>query len=379
MSIDTDLVHAGEPSPRIAGAVAMPVFQSSTFESEDAVAYHDIRYMRLNNTPNHLALHAKLAAIESADEGLVTASGMAAISTTLLALLEPGDHLLAHKCLYGGTHDLITQDLVRLGIEHTFFDARHPEQLPELVRGNTRAIYCETITNPLVEVGDLPGVAAFARARGLVSLCDSTFATPVNFRPVAHGFDVVLHSATKYLNGHSDIVAGVVVGRRALVERVRHKLAHLGGCLDAHACHLLHRGLKTLAVRVRHQNASALRVAQFLAEHAAVERVHYPGLPSHPDHARARELLAGFGGMLSFEPRGGVEASRRLIGRLQLCTHAPSLGGPETLVTRPATTSHAGTDPTARAALGITDALIRISVGLEDPEDLCADLGQALD
>jgi cystathionine beta-lyase/cystathionine gamma-synthase len=377
-SIDTDLVHAGEPSPRIAGAVAMPVFQSSTFEMAAEALYHDLRYMRLNNTPNHLALHAKLAAIEGGDAGLVTSSGMAAISTTLLTLLGPGDHLLAQKCLYGGTHDLITQDLTRLRIEHTFFDAGDPSQLSELVRAETKAIYCETITNPLVEVGDLPGVAAFARARGLVSIIDNTFATPVNFRPIAHGFDLVLHSATKYLNGHSDIVAGAVIGRRELVDRVRHKLAHLGGCLDAHACHLLHRGLKTLAVRVRHQNASALRVAEFLAAHQAIERVHYPGLPGHPDHARAKELLAGFGGMLSFEPRGGAAASARLIDRLRLCTHAPSLGGPETLVTRPATTSHVGTDPAARAAVGITDALVRVSVGLEDPADLFQDFAQAL-
>ncbi len=376
--IDTDLVHAGEPTPRIAGAVAMPVFQSSTFELHDDAGYHDIRYMRLNNTPNHLAVHAKLAAIEAGEAALVTASGMAAISTTLLTVLAPGDHLLAQKCLYGGTHDFITQDLQHLGIEHTFFDARHPEQLDALVQPNTRAIYCETITNPLVEVGDAPAVAAFARARGLVSLVDNTFATPVNFRPLAHGFDLVLHSATKYLNGHSDIVAGAVIGRRELVERVRHKLNHFGGSLDAHACHLLHRGLKTLAVRVRHQNASALRVAEFLAEQPAIERVHYPGLTTHPDHARARELLTGFGGMLSFEPRGGAEASRRIIDRLQLCVHAPSLGGPETLVTRPCTTSHAGTDAATRAAVGITDALVRVSIGLEDPADLCADFASSI-
>ena len=377
-SIDTDLVHAGEPSPRIAGAVAMPVFQSSTFELHDDAGYHDIRYMRLNNTPNHLAVHAKLAAIEGGEAALVTASGMAAISTTLLTVLAPGDHVLAQKCLYGGTHDFLTQDLPRLQIEHTFFDARHPDQLAGLVRPNTRAIYCETLTNPLVEVGDIPAVAAFARARGLVSLVDNTFATPVNFRPLAHGFDLVLHSATKYLNGHSDIVAGAVIGRRDLVERVRHSLNHFGGCLDVHACHLLHRGLKTLAVRVRHQNASALRVAEFLAGQAAIERVHYPGLAAHPDHARARELLAGFGGMLSFEPRGGADVSRRLIERLRLCVHAPSLGGPETLVSRPCTTSHAGTDPAARAAVGISDALVRVSIGLEDPADLCADFAQAL-
>ena len=356
----------------------MPVFQSSTFEMSGEVGYHDVRYLRLNNTPNHLALHAKLAAIEGGEEALVTASGMAAISTTLLTLLQPGDHVLAQRCLYGGTHDLITQDLPRLGIAHTWFDAQAPDQLASLVQPSTRVIYCETLTNPLVELGDLPAIASFARARGLVSIIDNTFATPLNFRPIAHGFDLVVHSATKYLNGHSDIVAGAIVGRRELVERVRVKLNHLGGCLDTHACFLLHRGLKTLAVRVRHQNASAQRVAEFLAQHPAIARVHYPGLATHPDHARARELLAGFGGMLSFEPRGGVAASKRFVERVALCVHAPSLGGPETLVTRPVTTSHAGTDPAARAALGIGDALVRLSVGLEDPDDLCADLEQAL-
>ncbi len=376
--LDTLLVHAGEPRPRIAGAVVMPVFQSSTFEVDGDAGYHDIRYVRLNNTPNHDALHAKLAALEGSEAALVAGSGMAAISAALLTVLKPGDHLIAQRCLYGGTHDLVTGDLRDLGIEHTFVDPEDPTAWAAAVRPTTRAFYCETLTNPLLDFGDLPGIARFARERGLVSLVDSTFASPVNFRPIEHGFDLVLHSATKYLNGHSDIAAGVVAGRGELVDRVRHKLNHLGGVLDPHACFLLQRGLKTLGVRVRHQNASALTVARFLVEHAKIAMVRYPGLPQHPNHARAKELLHGFGGMIAFECRGGVAAAQRLFDRMELAVDAPSLGGPETLVTRPAQTSHVGLGPQGRAALGIGDGLVRMSIGLEAPEDLVADLEQAL-
>jgi cystathionine beta-lyase/cystathionine gamma-synthase len=372
------LVHAGEPRPRIAGAVVMPVFQSSTFEMDGDAAYHDIRYIRLNNTPNHDALHAKLAALEGSEAALVTGSGMAAISTALLTVLKPGDHIIAQHGLYGGTHDLVVGDLRELGIEHTFVDARDPATWAKAMRPTTRAFYCEVLTNPLLDFGDLPGIARFARERGLVSLVDATFASPVNFRPIEHGFDLVLHSATKYLNGHSDIAAGVVAGRRDLVDRVRHKLNHFGGMLDPHACFLLQRGLKTLGVRVRHQNTSAMTIARALVEHPAVAAVRYPGLPQHPDHARARELLAGFGGMLAFDLKGGLPAVQRMFERLELAVDAPSLGGPETLVTRPAQTSHVGLAPEHRAALGIGDGLVRMSVGLEAAEDLVLDLQQAL-
>jgi cystathionine beta-lyase/cystathionine gamma-synthase len=384
MRKDTQLIHAGELRPRVAGAVAMPVFQSSTFELQPAPAggeldYHQLRYIRLNNTPNHDVLHRKLAILEGAESALVSASGMAAISTTLLTVLRPGDHVLARGCLYGGTHDLFTGELAEFGIEHSFMHGNDPGAWASAVRPQTKVLYCETMTNPLLEVADLPAMARFARERGLISFIDNTFATPMNFRPIEHGFDAVLHSATKYLNGHSDIVAGVVAGRAELIERVRRRLNHLGGSLDPHACFLLHRGLKTLGVRMRHQNASGAQLAAFLEGHPRVTRVHYPGLASHPDHARARELLAGFGGMLSFEIDGGVPAATHVMHRLQLAAVAPSLGGPETLVTRPAESSHAGMDPQARRDLGIGDALIRVSVGLEAPEDLTADFEAALD
>jgi len=378
MRLETALIHAGERHPRIEGAVAMPIFQSSTFEFDGGGDYHDVRYIRLNNTPNHAVLHAKLAALESTEAALVTASGMAAISSTLLSLLSHGDHLLAHRTLYGGTHDLVTKDLPRMGIEHTFVDADDPASWAKAVRPTTRAFYVETMTNPLLEVVDLTAVAAFCRERGLTSIIDSTCASPVNFRPVTHGFDLVVHSATKYLNGHSDIVAGVVAGKAALVQAAKHKLDHLGGSLDPHACFLLHRGLKTLALRVRHQGQTTIALARFLEGHAAVSRVHYPGLESHPRHARARALFGGYGGLLSFELRGGLAAAERFIARLKIPANAPSLGGVESLVTRPATTSHAGMSAQERAALGIGEGLVRMSLGLEASEDLIEDLDQAL-
>jgi cystathionine beta-lyase/cystathionine gamma-synthase len=378
MRLETALIHAGEQRPRIEGAVAMPVFQSSTFEFDGAGDYHDVRYIRLNNTPNHTVLHAKLAALESAEAALVAGSGMAAISSTLLSLLAQGDHVLAHRTLYGGTHDFLTKDLPRLGVEHTFVDADDPPAWAKAVRPTTRAFYVETMTNPLLEVVDLRGVAAFCRERRITSIIDNTCATPVNFRPVEHGFDLVVHSASKYLNGHSDIVAGAVVGKADLVHAAKHKLDHLGGTLDPHACFLLHRGMKTLALRVRHQSESGLRVARFLEQHPAVARVHYPGLESHARHSRARELMRGFGGLLSFELKGGVAAAEALIARVVLPVNAPSLGGVESLITRPATTSHAGLSAEQRGRLGIADGLVRLSLGLEATEDLVEDLGQAL-
>ena len=376
--LETRLIHDGEPRPRIEGAVSIPIFQSSTFEYAGQDSYHDLRYIRLNNTPNHAALHRKLAALENGEDALVTASGMAAISTVLLAFLAPGDHLLAQDCLYGGTHDLLKGDLAALGIGSSVLDGKAPGTWEAALRPETRLLYMETVTNPLLQVADLEAAAAFAREHGLVSVIDNTFASPVNFRPLDRGFDLSIHSCTKYLNGHSDIVAGAVIGRADAIERITHKLNHLGGSLDPHACFLLHRGLKTLSVRMRHQNESARTVAGYLEKHAAVRRVHYPGLESHPDHERARRLLDGFGGMLSFELEGGVERADAFIGGCTLPISAPSLGGVETLITRPATTSHAGVSPEDREAMGIPDTLIRLSVGLEHPDDLIEDFDQSL-
>lgn len=378
----TRLIHDGEPpKEERAGAVVLPIYQSSTFVHGGESGYHDVRYIRLNNTPNHEALHRKLASLEGAEAALCTASGMAAISAALLALCGAGDHVLAHECLYGGTRDLLAEDLPRLGVACSFIDAAAdgPEAWARALRPTTRAIYVETMTNPLLQVPDLAAVTAFARAHGLVSIIDNTLATPINYRPIEqHGFDLCLHSCTKYLNGHSDIVAGAVIGRADLVERARRLLNHLGGSLDPHACFLLHRGLKTLALRVRHQNQSAARIAEFLSTHPAVRDVSYPGLSDHPQHTRASELFAGCGGLLSFTLRGDLLDAERFLGRLALPTCAPSLGGPESLITRPATTSHAGVPSAERERLGIPDTLIRLSVGLEDTDDLISDLAQAL-
>lgn len=376
--IDTKLIHAGEPHPRIGGAVALPIFQSAMFEYGGETNYHDLKYIRLNNTPNHLALHQKLAALENAEAALVTASGMAAISTALLTVLSAGDHLLAQSCLYGGTHDFVTKDLGSFGISYDFIDADDPASWKAKLKPNTKAIYIESMSNPLLEVPDLKAVVRFAKEHKLITLIDNTFPSPMNFRPPEHGIDLSLHSCTKYLNGHSDIVAGAVIGSAELVDRVRHRLNHLGGSLDPHACFLLHRGMKTLAVRMRHHNQSALEVARFLAGHRAVERVNYPGLESHPRHARARELFDGFSGVLSFEPRGGVAAAEGFIKKVTLPIVAPSLGGVETLVTRPATTSHAGMSPEDRRKLGITDSLVRVSIGIEATEDIIMDFDRAL-
>jgi cystathionine beta-lyase/cystathionine gamma-synthase len=375
---ETQVIHAGEPKPSICGAVAMPIFQSATFEYTGEAQYDDIRYIRLNNTPNHLALHQKLAALEKAEAALVTASGMAAITTTLLTFLSAGDHLLAESCLYGGTHDFITKMFPKLGIGFDLIEGDNPDSWAEKVHPNTKAFYVETMTNPLLGIPKFKELICFAGKHNLLTLIDNTFASPVNFRPLEWGFDISLHSCTKYLNGHSDMVGGAVIGREELVKRVTQQLNLLGGTLDPHACFLLHRGIKTLALRVHYQNRSALKIAEFLESHPAISQVNYSGLAGHPGHSRAQEFFDGFGGMLSFEMTGGVEAADRFIELTTLPTLAPSLGGVETLITRPATTSHSGLSSEARKAIGISDALIRLSVGIEATDDLLEDFDQAL-
>ena len=313
--IQTQLVHAGEMEEPSEGAVVLPIYQSATFASGEVESYDDLRYIRLNNTPNHRVLHDKLAAIVGGEAAVVTGSGMAAIATALMALLRSGDHFLAQDCLYGGTHSLLTQDMTALGIGFDFIAGNESESWKEKLRPETKLIYVETMTNPLLEVADLEGVVDFAREHGLVSVIDNTFASPVNFRPLEIGFDLEIHSATKYLNGHSDIVAGCVIGGEKRVGEVLHKLNHLGGTLDPHACFLLHRGMKTLALRVRQQNENGLRLAEFLERHERVVKVNYPGLVSHPQHERAKRLFEGCGGVLSFELEGDVAAADRLLER----------------------------------------------------------------
>jgi cystathionine beta-lyase/cystathionine gamma-synthase len=378
-NIETKLIHAGEPEPRIKGAISIPIFQTAMYETQGASNYFDIQYIRLNNTPNHKALHTKLAALENAEAALVTASGMAAITTSLLALLSAGDHLLIQNSLYGGTHDFINSDFSAFGLSFDFIDGADPESWKDNVKPNTKAIYVETLSNPLLQMTDLKAVISFAKEYGLVSLIDNTFASPINFRPAEMGFDLSIHSCTKYLNGHSDIVGGAVIGSTDLITKVTHKLNHLGGTMDPHVCFLLHRGLKTLALRVRHQNQSALQIANFLENHSAVNWVNYPGLQSHVRHNWAKEWFDGFGGMLCFEIEGGTERAKQFMDNTHIPLIAPSLGGVETLLTRPAATSHLGMSPEDRKSIGISDSLIRMSVGIESTEDIIADLKQALE
>jgi cystathionine beta-lyase/cystathionine gamma-synthase len=376
--IDTKLIRAGEPVPRLFGAVFMPVFQTAMYETFGGEGYHNVRYIRLNNTPNHLVLHEKLAALENAEAALVTASGMAAISSTLLTVLSSGEHFLCQKSLYGGTDTLITKDLPKLGITYDFIDPDDPSSWEGKLKKETRAIYVESMSNPLIQVGDLKSVVEFAKAHRLVSLVDNTFPSPVNFRPAEHGFDISLHSGTKYLNGHADLVAGAVIGKQDWVEKIKLKMDHLGGTLDPHACYLLHRGMMTLALRVRHQNASATKIAEFLEGHPKVAKVNYPGLKSSPYYNRARELFDGCSGMVSYELKGGVADVDRFMRSVVIPVIAPSLGGIQTLLTRPAATSHAGLSAEDRKRSGISDTLVRMSVGIEATEELIEDLDQAL-
>jgi cystathionine beta-lyase/cystathionine gamma-synthase len=358
------------------GSVTMPIFQSAMFEY--AGPEDQIRYVRLSNNPSQVALQTKLAALEGAEAAIVTSSGMAAISSALLSVLTPGDHMLAQKQLYGGTHSFLTSFLTEHGVSFDFIDPDDPDSWTDALRPSSRALYVESISNPLIQVGDLSGLAAFARDHGLVSLIDNTFASPVNFRPAEWGYELSLHSASKYLNGHSDLVAGVVIGSAERIERVRTKVVQLGGSLDPHACFLLHRGVKTLALRLARQNRSALALASALSEHPAVEKINYAGLPGSPSHANAHRHLDGYGGMLSFEIRGDLAPTLRFIENLSIPVLAPSLGGVETLVVRPALTSHSGLTAEDRVRTGVSDHLIRVSVGIEDPDDLVADFTQAL-
>jgi cystathionine beta-lyase/cystathionine gamma-synthase len=378
-SMDTVAVHGGEPRPGPDGSAVFPIYQSTVYEVEPGTGYHDLKYIRLNSTPSQRYLHDKLAALEGAEAAVATSSGMAAVTTILLSLMRAGDHLLAGDCLYGGTHDFLTGHAADLGWSFSFVDAGRPETWEAARTERTKAFLVETITNPLMRVGLLDQVADFGRREGIVTVIDNTFASPVNFRPLETGFDLVFHSATKYLGGHSDLVAGAVMGGADLIERVRKTINLFGGSLDPHTGFLLARGIKTLALRVQAQNANALALARFLEDHPAVAAVNYPGLESHPDHAHAEKLLSGFGGMLSLRLHGGEQAALGLLDAVTLPYVAPSLGGVETLITRPVATSHAGMSLQDRERLGITADLIRISAGIEGTQDLVGDLAQALD
>jgi cystathionine gamma-synthase/cystathionine gamma-lyase/cystathionine beta-lyase len=377
--LPTTLIHGAHAGPErlVEGAVVMPTFRSANYLQDErpGSTYADVRYQRLSNTPQHRALHDKLAAVEGAEGALSFASGMAAITTSLLATLSAGDHLLVPANLYGGTAAFLG-DLARWGVSHTVVDAADPAHWEAARTPSTRVFYVESVSNPLMDVPDLEAVVGFAREHGLIAMVDNTFLSPVQYRPVPAGFDLVLHSATKYLAGHSDCVAGVAAGSEGLIARIGRQQNLLGGSLDPEAAFLLDRGLKTLHLRVPAQARTALRLAELLSGHPGVARVRYPGLPDDPNHARAA-AFEGAGGMLAFETTT-VEAADALFDRLQIPYNAASLGGVESLIVRPARSSHLGLPEAEREALGITDRLLRVSVGLEDPDDLLEDFANAL-
>jgi cystathionine beta-lyase len=366
-------VRAGTHVDEATGGVCSPIFTSTAYGYPNAA--NQTLYPRYFNVPNQQVVARKLAALEKGEAAMVFGSGMAAISTVLFSHLKAGDHALFQADLYGGTHHFVTTELERFGIEVSL--ARTPDEFASLLKPNTRVLYVESPSNPLVRVIDLAAVVRLGRAQAVLTVIDNTFATPINQNPLELGFDVVVHSGTKYLNGHSDVNCGAVIASARTLERVGAFAVNHGGTLDAHACYLLERGLKTLALRVRQQNETAQRLATFLAGHPVVARVNYPGLPGSPDHALAARQMRGFGGMLSFELRR-PEAVDAVLAGLRLITPAVSLGGVETLISQPCRTSHAKLSPADRRAAGISDGLLRLSVGIEDTDDLCADLAQAL-
>ena len=380
----TRAIHSGEAAHGSNGPVTAPIFRTSNFAFANTAemrrwaegksrAYIYTRY----GNPTLEVAEAKIAALERGQAALVTASGMAAISSALLAVLGSGDELIATRQLYGGTYRLLRDVLPRLGIGVRYVE-NDLTGMEQLVGPRTRALYVETPTNPTLRLVDLRKAAALARKYKLVSLIDNTFASPLLQNPLEFGFDLVLHSATKYLGGHSDLIAGAVAGSRQWVERARQMVIHLGGSMDPGAAFLLNRGLKTLAVRVERQCQTAMAVARYLERHPRVARVHYPGLKSHPDHRLARRQMRGFGGMLAFDLKGGLAAAVRFSDRVRLFKLAASLGGTESLVVLPIYTTHHGMSREEIAGAGVTPGTVRVSIGLEDARDLLDDLRQAL-
>ncbi len=371
-------IHGGRPHAAPGDAVVQPLVQSVNHVQPTGTP-DGVMYTRYANTPNAQIVQRRIALLEGAEASLVLSSGMGATSCTMLSLLRPGDHLITSAWIYGGTRKLFDNELPAMGVTVTTVDPLESRAWRRAVNKNTRVIFLESPVNPTTRVLDMRPLVALAKEFGLALVIDATFASPINYRPIEHGADVVIHSATKYLNGHHDILAGVVSGTESVVEEVRQKMMVWGQAPDPFALWLLERGMKTLDVRVRRQNESAQRVAEWAETHPAISRVHYPGLASHPDHALAKATLDGFGGMLAIELAGGGDATPRVLERLRLITHAPSLGGVDSLVSEPRYTSHAAMTSEARAAIGIPDGFLRISIGLEDADDLIADLSQALE
>jgi methionine-gamma-lyase len=383
--LQTRAIHAGKGENRT-HAVTPPIWQTTTFAADSSEHFAEIAtatrpaefYTRYGN-PTHKEVEATIVALEGGEAALLTSSGMGAIFTALMSTLGAGDHVVAQTNHYAGAMTLLDEMPRRFGVEVTLVDQTKTERFAEALRPNTRVIYAESPTNPLMQITDLRAVAELARGRGITTVVDNTFATPVNQRPLEFGIDAVVHSATKYLGGHSDVTAGVIVSSREFVDRAWHLSLLAGSILSPFDGWLLLRGLRTLGLRIERHNANALAVARFLEQHPKVERVFYPGLDSHPQHELASTQMSGFTGMLSIELRGGFEEAERFIASLRLATYAASLGGHETLIVHPSAMWSGYMTAEERRARGLSDSLVRISIGIEDERDLIEDFARALD
>jgi len=377
MKRKTMMIHGGIVGDEHTGAVSVPIYQVSTYKQEAVGKHKGYEYSRTGN-PTRFALEELVKDLEGGERGFAFGSGMAAI-TAVMMLFNSGDHVILTDDVYGGTYRVMTKVLNRLGIESTFVDTSSLEEIEKAIQPNTKAIYIETPTNPLLKVTDIAGAVEIARKQNLMTIVDNTFSTPYWQQPLALGVDIVLHSATKYIGGHSDVVAGlVVVKSEKLAEDLHFVQNSTGGVLGPQDSWLLMRGIKTLGLRMEATERNANEIVSFLQEHPAVEKIYYPGLPSHPNHEIAKKQADGFGGMISFDV-GSEEKANQLLQKVKYFTLAESLGAVESLISVPAKMTHASIPKDRREALGITDGLVRISVGIEDVEDLIADLKQALE
>lgn len=372
--LNTICTHVGEiKDEQFKGAIS-PLYMSTSYAFENV----DVkRYPRYFNTPNQEGLSKKIAALEHAESALIFGSGMAAVSTALLAFLRAGDHIVLQQTLYGGTYNLVTEEFDKYGISYSFTDGWKPEDFEVNIQDNTKVIYIETPSNPLLTITDLEAIGKLSKKNGIVSMIDNTFASPVNQNPIDFGIDVVIHSATKYMGGHSDICAGAVASSQEHIERIFQLAKNFGGSLSDYTVWLLERSIKTMGLRVKAQNENAQQMAEYLYDNDDIAAVYYPGLPSHPDYELAKSQMRGFGGMLSFELKETFDA-KQFRKSLQLIKSSMSLAGVESTVLSPAETSHALMSAETRAEQGIKDGLIRFSVGIEEPEDLISDIEQAL-
>jgi cystathionine beta-lyase/cystathionine gamma-synthase len=377
LGLSTTAIHGGAPQAAPGSPVTAPLVQSVNYVQETGTS-EGLLYTRYGNTPNAERVQRRLAMLEGSEAALVLSSGMGATACAMLALLRSGDHLITSSWIYGGTRKLFTEDLPGMGIEVTFVNPLEPRAWRKGLRKTTRVLFLESPVNPTCRVLELNSLQSLAHSEGIALVVDSTFASPVNFRPIEHGVDVVIHSGTKYLNGHHDILAGVVCGNEPFIDEVRRKMMVWGQAPDPFACWLLERGLKTIDVRVKRQNENAMRIAEWCATRPEIAKVHYPGLPTHPDHEIAKSILDGFGGMLAIELKGGGPAAIRFIHALKVFAYAASLGGVDSLMIEPRYSSHEHMSPSERARIGIPDGFLRVSVGIENAEDLIADIEQAL-